>query len=287
MRQTQICLESGDVSALDESLARETQLAADLRQPHLRWLTTTHRTARALLAGDTEEAERLADEALKIGADSGQPDALTLYLGELYAVRDAQGRLAEIEPAMEQAAADNPGIPGLRAGVVHSYCERGAFDKARAILDEQRALGFDSLHVDGVWLCTIRLYATVAADVADADAAHELYDLLVPFADQVAADGATVQGSLGGPLGRLAAVMGRDDDAEAWFRRAVAQEEQLGAIFELARTQVSWAEMLVDRGRVADVAHARELSEAVRDVARARGWASVAARADAVLARAG
>jgi tetratricopeptide (TPR) repeat protein len=287
MEQTQLYVETGSIAELEESLALEVQLADDLRQPYPRWLTTCHRVARAILAGDTDDAERLCEEALKIGSEGGQPDALTLYAGELFAIRDGQGRLAELEPLMEQAAADNPGIPGLRAGVVHSYCERGALDEARAVLDEQRARGFDSFHVDGVWLCTMRLYATVAADVGDADAARELYDLLVPFADQVAADGANVQGPLGGPLGRLAAVMGRHDDAEAWFRRAVAQEERLGAALELARTQVSWAEMLLDRGRAADAPRARELSEIARVVAGARGWASVAARADAVLARAG
>ena len=141
--------------------------------------------------------------------------------------------------------------------------------------------------MDGVWLCAMRLFAAVAVDVGDRDAAGELYDLLVPFADQVASDGATVQGPLGGPLGRLAALVGRYDDAEAWFQRAVAQEEQLGARLDLARTQVAWAETLVDRGRVTDVPRARELSKAARESAPRRGWASVTAPADAVLARLG
>jgi hypothetical protein len=222
-----------------------------------------------------------------MGSDDGQPDALTHYLGEIYTVRDAQGRLGELEPAMVQAARDNPGIPGLRAGVAHAYCERGALDEARAVLADVRAKGFDAFPMDAVWLCAMRLFATVAVDVGDGAAARDLYDLLVPFADQVAADGATVQGPVAGTLGRLAAAMGRDDDAEMWFRHAVAQDEQLGAALHLEETRVWWAEMLADRGRADDPARARALSTTAREVATARGWGSLAAKADAVLARLG
>jgi len=45
------------------------------------------RTHRALIAGDTDEAERLASECLAIGTDSGQPDADAIFAVQLLGVK--------------------------------------------------------------------------------------------------------------------------------------------------------------------------------------------------------
>ena len=52
----------------------------------LHWSYLMQRTHRALIAGDTDEAERLATECLRIGTDSGQPDAGTIFAMHLLGV---------------------------------------------------------------------------------------------------------------------------------------------------------------------------------------------------------
>jgi len=54
-------------------------LVERLDQPMLHWSFLMLRTHRALIAGDTDEAERLASECLAIGTDSGQPDADAIF----------------------------------------------------------------------------------------------------------------------------------------------------------------------------------------------------------------
>ena len=54
-------------------------LAEQLDQPTVELgAQPTTRAMRAQIAGDTDQAEQLATEALQIGTDSGQPDATTL-----------------------------------------------------------------------------------------------------------------------------------------------------------------------------------------------------------------
>ena len=71
-------VESADLAEFTRCVDKQTALAAQIGQPTLRWLSTNYQSGRVLLAGDAEEAEALADEALQIGTETGQPDALIL-----------------------------------------------------------------------------------------------------------------------------------------------------------------------------------------------------------------
>ena len=63
----------------------------------------------ARIAGNLDEAERLAEAAV----ETGEPDALTLYTGQLFSIRLDQGRLDEFVELMEAGVEDNPGIPSF------------------------------------------------------------------------------------------------------------------------------------------------------------------------------
>lgn len=82
---------------------------------------TFTRAVRALIAGNTDTAEQLATEALRIGTDSGQPDAATFHFLQSMDVSWQRGTMGELAPVIEQAVAENPGLPGSpsngRAGV--------------------------------------------------------------------------------------------------------------------------------------------------------------------------
>ena len=71
-----------DVDEMDRCYAIVGDLGQlQLDQPALNWEYTFHIAKRKLIAGDTDEAELLATEALTLGMESGQPDAATLLRG--------------------------------------------------------------------------------------------------------------------------------------------------------------------------------------------------------------
>jgi hypothetical protein len=281
--RTQIAVETGDVDALDESLQLEVQLAKELRQPYPRWLTLVHQSARMFLAGRIDEADRLGAEAFQLGEEIAQPDAFAIYAGTLFSVWTAQGRAGDLLPILEEASAANPGIPALRAALATACCGANHMADAQAILTEARHVGFATINLDGVWLSTLWLFAAVAAEIGDSDAAQELFELLEAFGTQFASDGAHVQGTVAQVLGRLAAVLHRDDDADRWFGAAEELEGKARAILMRAQTQTYWAEMLAQRESANDRARARPLAEQARQVALEVGCTPVVERSARVL----
>jgi len=281
--QTQLAVETGDIDALDESLQLEVRLAEELRQPYPRWLTLVHQTLRMYLAGRIEDADRLSTEAFELGSDIAQPDAFAIYAGTLFSVWAAQGRVGELLPILEEASTANPGLRGLRAALASAYCAVNRRADAQAILTDVRRAGFAAMSIDGVWLSTLVIFAAVAAAVRDRDAAQELFDLLEPFGMQFAADGAHVQGTVAQALGRLAAVLDRDDEADRWFGVAEELEGNARALLLQAQTRIYWAEVLARRDRAADRARARALAEQARQVALQLGCPPLEARSTRVL----
>lgn len=281
--QTQMAVETGDIDALDESLEAEVQLAEDLRQPYPRWLTLVHQTVRALLAGRIDDADQLGTEAFQLGQEIAQPDAFAIYAANVFSVWVAQGRADELVPIVEEASAANPGIPGLRAVLASALCQADRLAEAQAILTSVREAGFGTIHLDGVWSSAVFILAAVTADVGDADAARELFDLLEPFGSQFASDGAHVQGTIAQVLGRLAGVLGRDEAADHWFGVAEALEGQARAVLFQAQTRSYWAEVLARRASESDQARARHLAEQAHRVGRELGSPPVVARAARVL----
>ncbi|HLK45795.1 MAG TPA: BTAD domain-containing putative transcriptional regulator, partial [Acidimicrobiales bacterium] len=58
---------TGDLAEMDRCFAIKAPLVAQLGQPFLAWVEALQRATRALIAGDPDEAERLAGEALALG----------------------------------------------------------------------------------------------------------------------------------------------------------------------------------------------------------------------------
>ena len=73
------------------------------------------RAARALNEGRFEEAEVLADEALRVFTETGHRSAFAFYAAVLIGIRRDQGRLAELVPLLAQTVQDNPNLPGAQA----------------------------------------------------------------------------------------------------------------------------------------------------------------------------
>ena len=156
--------------------------AERLRQPLYLWNAAVWRAMQALLGGRLDDAERLAGEALAVGAAGETVTAPQYYAIQLLAIRREQARMAR---ARASGPADGRGQP--RAGGVAG----GARDAAgrdrprrrgpRRARRPRRAPGFDAIPADGDWLSAIALLADAVADLGDADAAAELLALLEPY----------------------------------------------------------------------------------------------------------
>ena len=92
------------------------------------------------------------------------------------------------------------------------------------------------------------LYADAAAQAGVNDAAEILYELIEPWADQVVWNGVIGCGHARTYLGLLAAALGRDEQANEHFARAIDIEERDGMPVWAARAHLGWAEALAARG---------------------------------------
>ncbi len=271
---------AGDIDEMDRCYKISGSLAEQLDQPQLNWWHSYTRAMRAQIAGNTEQAEQLATEALQLGTDSGQPDATMFFGAQIGAVSAQRGTVGELVPLIEQMAADAPEIAplGIAAALALAHVEADRTDDARHLLEEFAAANFD-LPLDPVWLSGMVSYAEAAIGCRDPKYAGPLFDRLAPWADQFSTTGITADGPVSHYLGGLATVLGRYDEADAYFTQAAAFNDRANAKFFAARTNLSWGKMLAERKAPGDTEKARDLLTKAHTAAAAHGYANVERRA--------
>ena len=257
-------------------------VAEQLDQPAFHWLHAVHAAQRALWAGDTDRAEQLATRALETGTEGAELDASIFFGGQLMHVSWQRGTLPDLVTLIEQAIADNPGLPAFIPALAIAHGEVGRTDDARRLLDEFAATGFD-LPLDELWITGMALWAQVAIECSDATHAGPLLDQLAPWADQVSCSLSPIEGPVSHYLGGLATVLGRYDDADAYLAQSVSMNERTDAKFFGAQTDLGWGRMLAEHDRPGDREHARDLLTKAHTTAVADGYARVARRATAAL----
>jgi hypothetical protein len=159
--------------------------------------------------------------------------------------------------------------------VAAAHLEQGDVGAARR---EVAARGIVMPRRDRQLLAEAAVAADVAVGVGDGARAAELYEVLRPFAGRLALAGPAV--SCHGPvdlyLGRLAAALGRRDEALVRFEAALALGERLGASPWEAHARLGIGELLTgDTGTVQ--------VRAARDLALRLGMPALVRRADALL----
>jgi tetratricopeptide (TPR) repeat protein len=280
-------MQAGDFRQSSSCLGQMQALSARLRQPILTWITTFHSAAEALLFGDHELAERLTTEALEIATESGQPDAVTFYGSQLLVVRHEQGRLGEFLPIISAVAAEMAAMPEYLGAVAAAQVEAGEHDQARALLGAASADGFSSVPMDIGWLHGLVAFAQAAIDLEETVSAAQLYDLLAPYHGQVSYNGLMPLEPVAMYLGALTSLLGRYEEAEAYFMESAELNERAGASFAAARNDYSWGKMLLARGAPGDAELARDLLTRAHASAAAHGFGYVEAHAAEALASLG
>src|SRR5262249_30581042 len=125
------------------------------------------------------------------------------------------------------------------------YCKTNRPERARAIFDRLAANDFSSLPRDFTWLIAHVLIAEVCVELDDTARAGFLYERLYPFRERcVSAGYAGAFGGVGRPMGKLAAFLGRREDAKAHFEYALTVCAKMGMRPALVRTQFEFASIL-------------------------------------------
>jgi len=274
MRRWDVGLEAADRADAEAGLAVADRHAEAVARPTLRWHVRVRQTTAAVIAGRLHDAAPLLQAAHELGRLSGQPDAETIFLAQLFFLRREQGRLGELADAVTGAATDHP-VPGWRAAIAGIHWEAGRTDRACEALERFMAEDYTGLPFDQGWLLLTTLAGEVSAGLGHLDSAAVLYERLVPYAGQVAIRPPGGTGSVDRHLGQLAVALGRFDDAARHFRRATAMYTRLGAPGWLARSQLESARLLVRRGRSGDRRRAGELLATAGATARRLGLGGV------------
>ena len=276
---------AGDIDEMDRYMNMWGSLAEQLDQPTLTWGHTFVRAMRAQIAGDIDRAEQLGMEALQIGSDSGEPDAVLVFGAGLIVVNLQRGTLGELVPLIEQMESETPDLSsGIMSGVLSmAHAEGGRTDDARTLLERFATADF-GLPEDELWLTAMVDYAEAAIECRDPKYAGPLFDRLAPWSNQFATSGGLAAvGPVSHCLGGLATVLGRYNEADSYFSQSAAMSGRMGAKYFAARTDLLWGQMFATRGAPGNPEKATDLLIKAHSAAVDHGYGTVERRAVAEL----
>lgn len=237
-------LESGDIRAIDAELEprhHEADAFSELRDSrHAGWF----RCSRALLEGNADLAEQLAKSSFELAQRHRDPDAQSAWIAQISVVRWMQGRTSELEPYYLHARESEPDRDVWSAVLAWLWATQGRLDDAAGALAQIRPLS--EIPRDRHWFLTMSAMSEVAAIVGDEHRARALRDALIPYATRLVPIGLGVAawGTVSRPLGLLAGVLGRHDEALSHHRESVRVCTQAGAIPWLVESWLDVAEAL-------------------------------------------
>jgi hypothetical protein len=196
----------------------------------------------------------LAIQSFETATAAGEPDGVILFGALISGIRDLQGRGEELAEQMVHLAGEPDSIGAYRAGAARALIQAGREAEARELA---LAEDFRSIPWDQARSAALIGWAEVCSRLRLADRSAELYQLLAPFAGQLAAPPGSVYGTFAWALGALATTLERYEQAEDHFAAAAEINENFGAPLFLARTRAGWARALIARGRREDRERAR------------------------------
>jgi len=248
--RTTTLTQAGDLAEADLRLVELRDIARRVQDPRLGFVSAAQQVWRTALAGRLGEAEGLAEAALAIGQDAGEPDALVLFAAQLLPIRWHQGRLAEEAELVEFITSTAPQVSVFRALAAIAAYEAGNRQEAQRSLAAMSHRGFADVPADPVTLGTLALWADLAASLHDRGAALILLPRLERVRDQIVTEALGTYGVVSRCVGALAGTLGRADEARTHFTHALATHEHIGAGSLVARTHVDWGVMLADAGEL-------------------------------------
>jgi tetratricopeptide (TPR) repeat protein len=276
--------ELGDPDRRARELAAMSRVAQDLRQPAQLWMLAAARATLAVAQGRFDEAPELIHRAFEIGERVLAWNAGAARKLQLFMLRREQGGLDDYLHEVRDHEHEFPSPLVHQSVLAHVYVRLARADEAAALVRDVTRRDLAGWHVDEQWLVGVCLLAETCAILDDVPAAASVYDVLLPYAAQNAVAVPEVAlDSTGRPLGVLATVLGRFDDAARHFEHAATMNERMAARPWLAHTQLEHARMLLRRDADGDREQARALLARARATYRELGMGDDLVRAEGLL----
>jgi DNA-binding SARP family transcriptional activator/class 3 adenylate cyclase len=278
----------GDIDSVWADLETAARLADKARRPPMLWHVAIHKAELALLEGRFDEAERLIADMVSLGSQAQVSDAPVSEVTLGFALRWALGGLGEISSDVERLAQEQPMRPLFRCLLAVVDLDLGNEERARHTLEAVGEDDFAAIPRDTDWMLSLALLVEVAVALGNAEQAAVLYRLLEPYRDLVVVDPHEFgTGAAARSLGLAASALGRVEDGERHFEKALELNASIGALPWLARTQGDYSRMLLARDAPGDREKAQELLDAALAMYRELGMDSYAASASALAQEAG
>jgi tetratricopeptide (TPR) repeat protein len=219
---------------------------------------------RTFRRGELERAAELAEEALGLGLEAGDADAVPYYGGHLLAIDWVRGRTGDMRDLIESVRSSSEVRQrdvSYDAVYALSCAVGGDHATARTVVDGIRAEGLTSIGVPSNRTTTWMILVETAAELEDGELAADLAEVFEPYADRPVMPSLAV--TCLGPgqrvMGVACRVAGRIDEAVAWFRAALDANLRLrnAPVDAIIRAELAGA--LCARGADGDEDEAAEL----------------------------
>jgi DNA-binding CsgD family transcriptional regulator len=158
-------------------------------------------------------------------------------------------------------------IPVAAAQHARVLMAAGDRDAVTAVWEQLRP-ALPGLVAGGRWTFILITAGEVAAWLGDRDTAAWCYERTAAYAGMYLNTMTSCEGSMALPLGRVAAALGDQENADRLLAQAVAMEERVGAAPFLVHAQVAYGRFLLTRGSRGP---ARELAGRAAGTARRLG----------------
>lgn len=286
-RMLEACLQLQRGRRAEAEAAAQLLLSAesDPRISSMRPMGSFWRCLMAQLDGRVRDAQNWSNAAAQMGAELNfsEDSRIAVWATQQWWLMHLEGQTSLLLEPWQAYIAEHPAFAPMRIPLARIYAEVGQPDAARRELDR---LGPDPLAAvsrDDNWMFLAAIAADVCVDLADTVRAERLLAQLEPFADRVAMAGwiLTTHGAIARPLARLCTLLGRHDEAEAYFARALALHEGLASPPLVAWVLLDHACVLEQLGRRSDASRVRRMRASAVETASSAGLHALAARAKA------
>jgi DNA-binding NarL/FixJ family response regulator len=271
-----------NLQAVDAEIVQIAQLAESTRLPLARWHLLRQQASRAALAGQLAVAREASLEARRLSLRHQDPSGAGLSYVFAVWLAVIRGDAAEIPADFFDFAQAAPSIPIVRAPLARALFAVGRTEEAQAVYETLRQLPAAG-DKDTRTLGALTLIMDLIIAFRDSETARATYDLVCQHITHSGATGTGVvllSGSVHWPLGRLAALLGRTEEALGHYPTAVTINTRLGARPLVALARLDWADALRTRAARGDYEQARVLARQAATEARRLDMPGPADRAE-------
>jgi hypothetical protein len=238
------------------------------------------------MTGRFDQARLAMDETERLGDPLSPEERRFTPTAHRYALPPERGLSEVMAESILGFLTEFPHVTGWHAALARVQLDLEQVEAARARFLHLVADDFAAVPRNTGYVVVLATMAELSCRLREPGYAHILYERLLPHAGTHASPGMGI--SYDGPvdcrLGQLADVLGRRQEAGAYFDRALASTLRLGALPWHARTQVACARFLAG-GEPDEKRRAVEMAGAAAETAARLGMTDVREGAERARAR--